>query len=95
MKPRLRSIAILSLAVASPEAAKQVKVDKNAKLIACFKKDFVEATYDVKYTMVKPAERKYVQRNGRIELLEYPPVYREDKTLKKEAHYLMREIPCK
>lgn len=89
MKTRLITTAILTLACATPALA----ADK-AKLIACFKKDFVEATYNVTYVKVKEAERKYVHRNGRIELLEYPPVYREDKTLKKEAHYLMREIPC-
>lgn len=94
MKTRLITILFLGLALATPAAATRTKVDKHAKLIACYKKDFVAATYNVSYVKVKAAVRKYVQRNGRIELLEYPPVYREDKTLKKEAHYLMRQISC-
>lgn len=79
----------LTLAATSAKAG-----EERARLVACYKKDYVEATYDIRHELLKPPVRKYVKRNNRIELLEYPPVYREIKTLKKEAHYVMREIPC-
>ena len=53
------------------------------------------AKYSVKKVRVKEAERKYVRRDGLVLLLEYPAVYREDKTLVEPAHVLMREVKCK
>jgi hypothetical protein len=46
-------------------------------------------------TKIKDAERKYVKRNGRYELLEYPAIFREDKKLIKEEYYVMQQIVCK
>ncbi|MCZ0810991.1 MAG: hypothetical protein ACQEVT_11695 [Pseudomonadota bacterium] len=67
---------------------------QDPKLIGCFQKVHVPAQYDVKKIKIKDAERKYVKRNGRIELIEYAPVFREEKTLLKEAYEVMQEIPC-
>lgn len=64
------------------------------KLIGCYQRVLVPAQYDVTKTLIKKKERKYVKRNGRIELLEYPAVYREEKTLVKNEYYVMQEISC-
>lgn len=69
--------------------------DKHAKRIACYKQVMVPATYSVKKVKIKDSYRQYVKRtNGRIDLMEYPPVYREEKTVKEEAHIVMRQIVC-
>ena len=67
----------------------------NARVVACFKEVNVPAKYSVKKVRVKEAERKYVRRDGLVLLLEYPAVYREDKTLVEPAHVLMREVKCR
>ncbi|MET4103063.1 hypothetical protein ABIE58_002500 [Roseovarius sp. MBR-78] len=64
------------------------------KLIACYQRVLVPAQYDVKKILVKEPERKYIKRNGRIELLEYAAIYREEKTLVKDEYYVMQEISC-
>ena len=64
------------------------------RLLGCYKKVLVPAEYHVTKTKIKDAERKYVKRNGRYELLEYPAVYQEHKTLIKGEYYVMREIAC-
>lgn len=66
----------------------------NEKLIACYKMDKVPAQYEITKVLVTAAHRKYYNRNGRIELVEFPAVYRENKRLIKEAHEVMREISC-
>lgn len=50
--------------------------------------------YHMTKTKIKDAERKYVRRNGRYELLEYPAVYEEHKTLINGEYDVMREISC-
>lgn len=65
------------------------------RLIACYQKVTKPAQYSVKKVLIKKPERKYLKRNGRIELVEYPAVYREDRTLLREEHIVMQEIPCK
>lgn len=82
----------LALSLAATGAKSE---DAHAKRIACYKKDFVPATYNTRQELVTPATRKYVRRGQLIELWEYPPVYREIRTLKKDAHYVMREVACK
>ena len=64
------------------------------KLIGCYQKALVPAQYHVTKTKIKDAERKYVKRNGRYELLEYPAIYEEHKTLIKAEYYVMQEIAC-
>lgn len=71
------------------------EIDKNATVLACYKEVTVPATYDVKKVLLKAPERKYVRRNGLVLLLEYPAIYREDKTLVEPEHVLMREVVCK
>jgi len=64
------------------------------KLIGCYQKVLVPAQYDVKKVLVKEPVRKYIKRNNRIELVEYPAVYREDKTLVRDEYFVMKEIAC-
>ena len=42
------------------------------RLLGCYRAVLVPAEYKVTKTKIKEAERKYVKRNGRYELLEYP-----------------------
>ncbi|MEQ9260768.1 MAG: hypothetical protein RIG84_16905 [Roseovarius sp.] len=65
------------------------------RLLGCYQRVLVPAEYHVTKRKIKDPERKYVKRNGRYELLEYPAVYEEKKTLIKGEYYVMREISCK
>lgn len=64
------------------------------RLIGCYQRVLVPAEYDVKKILVKEPVRKYIKRNGRIELVEYAAIYREEKTLVKDEYYVMQEISC-
>lgn len=75
-------------------AAASVAQADQPRLLGCYQRVLVPAQYHVKKTKIKDAERKYVKRNGRYELLEYPAVYEEHKTLIKGEYYVMREISC-
>ena len=86
----------LIMAATAAEAGSQTKakVDKNARLIACYKEVTVPAKYHVKKILIKGPERQYWRRNGRVELVEYPAVYKEEKTLIKPEHVVMQQISC-
>jgi len=64
------------------------------RLLGCYQRVLVPAQYEVTKTKIKAAERKYVKRNNRYELLEYPAVYEEHKKLIKNEYYVMQEIAC-
>ncbi len=85
-------IACLVLLTSTPSA--QAGSDR-ARVVACYKETTVPARYDVKEVLIKEPSRKYVRRNGLVLLLEYPAIYREDKTLVEAEHVLMREVVCK
>lgn len=85
--------AMIGAALAMTAAAVQAGEGK-PRLLGCYKRVLVPAEYKVTKTKIKEAERKYVKRNGRYELLEYPAVYRENRTLIKEKYYVMQKIPC-
>lgn len=80
------------LALAGPGMAKTV--ERHERLIACYKQVKVPAKYKVSKVLIKAAERKYIKRNGRIELVEYPAIYREDREKISDEHLLMQQIPC-
>jgi len=80
-----------ALALVAATASAQ---DGQPRRLGCYQRVLVPAQYDVTKTKIKDAERKYVKRNGRFELLEYPAVYEEHKTLIKGEYYVMREIAC-
>ena len=87
--------AILAAMALVVYAAVPAHSGDNARILACYKEVDMPAKYSVKKVLAKEAERKYVRRNGLVLLLEYPAVYREDKTLVERAHVLMREVHCK
>lgn len=64
------------------------------RLLGCFQRVVVPAEYHVTKTLIKKEERKYVKRNGRYELLEYPAIYKENKRLIRAEYHKMQEIPC-
>lgn len=64
------------------------------KLLGCYERVLVPAEYNTKKIKIKDARQVYIKRKNRIELVEYAPVYREEKTLVKKEYYVMREISC-
>jgi len=91
MKTATVGLALLAMSMATAAQAGEGK----PRLLGCYERVLVPAQYHVKKTKIKDAERKYVKRNGRYELLEYPAIFKEDKTLIKGEYYVMREIACK
>ncbi|WP_113910915.1 hypothetical protein [Roseovarius dicentrarchi] len=87
---KIGAVACLALLTTAPGA-----VADKARVVACYKEVTVPARYDVKKVLVKETSRQYVRRNGLVLLLEYPAIYREDKTLVEAEHVLMREVVCK
>jgi hypothetical protein len=83
MKHFLAPIAAIAMVAAVPALAE----DSKATRVGCFKQVQVPAKYSVKRVKIKDSYRQYIKRaNGRIDLMEYPAVYREDT--------VMREIVC-
>jgi len=95
---KLIAASVLAFGVAIPAAeASQKKgvLDPNARILACYKEVKVPAKYSVKKVLIKKAEKKYLRKGGLVYLVEYPAIYREDKTLVEPEHILMREVKCK
>lgn len=91
MKQIVLSLAALSMLTSVPAWAG----DPNAKRLGCYRQVEVPAKYSVKRIKIKDSYRQYVKRaNGRIDLMEYPAVYREEKTLVAEAEIVMRQVNC-
>ncbi len=93
----MTSFTSLVLAVAltvTPGLLAAQTTPQGERLIACFQQVTVPAEYSVKKVKIKDAERKYIRRNGRIELVELAAIFREDKKMIKPAHELMQEVPC-
>lgn len=76
--------------------ARYVEINgERARLLACFKEVLVPAKYSVKHVLLTPAKRQYVKRLfGRIDLVEIPAVYVEEKTLVEPEHILLRQVVC-
>lgn len=91
----LSGLAISVLSTAVPAAAQQGINDPNAIRIGCYRQVQVPAKYSVKKILVKDSYRQYIKRtNGRIDLMEYPPVYREERKMIAPAETVMREVRC-
>ena len=91
---RLARAAIGIILLGSPLYAGEVYVDPNARLLACYKEVVKPAEYYVTKELIKPAEKKYIRRNDRIELIENPAIYKENRTLKSPRATVLEEIPC-
>ena len=79
---------------AMPVAANTVYVDPNARLLACYQEVVKPAEFYVHRELVKKAEKKYIRRNDRVELIENPAIYKEHRTLKSPRAIVLEEIPC-
>lgn len=88
MKKTLFTAVIAAIGFAAPAMAWE------GKTVACYNKELVPATYNYTKHIVKAGKKQYEHRNGRIELVSYPPVYREVATLNTAAHYVMRQVKC-
>ncbi|SPF81334.1 hypothetical protein [Pseudoprimorskyibacter insulae] len=88
-KAVVSSIAILALSTPAWAAR-----DPHERLIACYEEKMMPATYEVEKRLISPPIRKYVRRNGRIELVEDPAIYRELRHEIEPAYKLLVEIPC-
>lgn len=74
-----------------------VEVDgARARLLACFEEVLMPAKVLVEPILIEPKKRQYVKRrNGTIELVEYPAVYVEERTVLEPEYIEYRQIPCK
>lgn len=88
MKKTLFSAVVAAVAFAAPAMAWE------GATVACYDKVLVPAKYEYSKTLVKAGKKQYEHRNHRIELVAYPPVYKQNKTLVAGSHYVMREISC-
>ena len=43
---------------------------------------------------MKGEKRQYEHRNGRIEMVKYPAVYKEVRTKISDSHYVMVQVAC-
>ena len=92
MKNFLAPLVAISFFIAAPVSAAN---ESRATRLGCYQEVKVPAQYSVKRVKIKDEYRQYIKRtNGRIDLMEFPAVYREDKTKVAEAHTVMREIVC-
>lgn len=88
-------VAATILVSASPSANAASSNTANAKRIGCFIEVMVPAKYRVTKVKIQDSYRQYLKYpSGKIELMEYPAKYREDKTLIEREHLVMREIVC-
>lgn len=88
MKKTLFSAAIAAIAFAAPAMAWE------GKTVACYDKALIGAKYTSTKVLVKGAKQQYEHRNGRIEEVHYPAVYKEVRTKVADAHYVMRPVSC-
>ena len=91
-------LTLLFVAAAGSASAEERYItigNDRVKLLACFNEVMVPAKYSVKKVLMEPARQAYVKRStGRVELVEYPAVYREERTLVEASYKLMKPIPC-
>lgn len=89
MKKTLFSAAVAAIAFAAPAMAWE------GETVACFDKHLVPAKYSSTKVLVKGEKKQYEHRNGRIELVRYPAVYKEVRTKTSDSHYVMTQVMCK
>ncbi len=88
-------LASLTFVPTAQASGTKTKLDPNARILACYKEVKIPAKYDVQKILVKKAEQKYLRNAQFVYLVEYPAVYREEKTLIAAEHIVMREVDCK
>jgi hypothetical protein len=61
----------------------------------CYKKEHVPAEYAYSKRLVRKARLVHEEtESGQIELVHYPAIYIEEKTLVEPAYVLLQEVPC-
>ena len=83
-----KALVVAAIAFAAPAMAWE------GKTVACYDKHLVPAQYSAEKVLIKKSKKQYEHRNGRIELVKYPSVYKEVLTKTADSHYVMREIKC-
>ncbi|MEL6609351.1 MAG: hypothetical protein AAFO93_10630 [Pseudomonadota bacterium] len=87
-------VTVALLFAVATRASAEVRLDPNHRLIACYEEVTIPAEFYVTKKLLKEAERKYIRRNNRIELIENPAIYEEIRTLKSPRQNVLREISC-
>lgn len=91
---RILGISLLGATMAIGTQAMALD-ETGATRLGCFREVQVAAQYRVEKTKIKDSYQQYVKRtNGRIDLLEFPATYREDRYLVKPAHTVMQQVKC-
>lgn len=99
MRFALTSLIALLVFPQAPLAQEGQMVDVNgtqARQVACYEDVMMPAKVLVEHELVTPERRQYVKRrNGIVELVEYPAVYREKRTMLEAPYRELRQVPCK
>lgn len=92
----MRTLVIGSLLVlaTAASAAPVAAGSRVGHTVACYKKVYIPPTYKARRVLIEKQKRQYEYRNGRIELVEYPPLYREHRTIIKEGYEVLQPVPC-
>lgn len=90
----MQKVALIRMAVLAALAGPAAAGDPHERLLACYEEKMMPPKYHVEKRLVSPVFHKYYRRNGRVELVEIPAVYREIKTEIEPAYKLLVEIPC-
>lgn len=72
----------------------QAQSGHSPRVLECYKRVTVPAQYSTKKVLIRKAQQKYLQKGDILQLVEYPAIYREDKTLVKPEHQLLQKISC-
>ncbi|MEM6727207.1 MAG: hypothetical protein AAF618_01790 [Pseudomonadota bacterium] len=92
----LRFIGSTVFGVSLLAASQAHAIDETgATRIACYIEVDVPAKYSITKIKIADSYRQYIKRkNGRIDLMEFPATYREEKHLVEPAHKVMRQVAC-
>ncbi len=89
-------LTLIGTAVSAPVIAHEASgiLAAPGRTVACYKSINVPPKTKVTRIKIKDHRLQYEKRNGRIELVDYPPVFKEIETVIEAEHILLRPIPC-
>lgn len=64
------------------------------RTVACYNPVNVPPKVRIKRIKIQDHRLQYEKRNGRIELVDYPPVFKEIEEVIEPEHVLLKPIPC-
>ncbi|WP_163849713.1 hypothetical protein [Pseudooceanicola aestuarii] len=88
MKKTIITACLLAIASVAPAMA------WDGKVVACYKKHWVQPSYKVSKVLVMDGHKKYEHRGHHVVEVWYPPVYKEVKTQLTNGHYIMKKSHC-